>query len=435
LVSAFAVDVHVGAKFLTPFGSIEKPFLEKPSGLLNVIKPSSSGVSFVESSLLHVDQRKLNTSVSQHKVNTTVSASYNIETPFVVHGVDLGVTVEGFLAGVFVCMIASVPLAIARLEARPSKTHIVQSAVLLTWLVSCLYLFTHVVQFESIHFRGQRPLTLVETIYLMAQVLTTVGHGDISPANPKAQVIVAFYVFFTILLIADMVSAVVHLAMTRTHDYTKKLTQFYLERQEKVAKRSQNLGKDISADVELLHRGKPSLPWKKFCATWSIFLSLVSVGVLFYHLFPGENKSWLESIYMSVITLTTVGFGSVVPATEAGKVFGAFWMLFGVVSLLSVVSGCTELILAFKAREQWSQEDEHRELDNLRRRVAEAGKGGDLLVSKTEFIRFAILQSRRMDGNELEKIERTFEAFCPDSNGNVTFKAIERATLFGNCDT
>lgn len=368
------------------------------------------------------------------KHNVTHAVTYNRETPLVLLGQELGISIEGVLAGLFVCMIASVPLAIAHLEAKPTNTNMAQTIVLFAWLVSCLFLFTRVVKFRSVHFKGERPLTLVETIYLMAQVLTTVGHGDITPATPKGEAVVMLYVLFTIVLIADMVSAVVSLAISHTRDYTKKLTEIALDRQAIVATRSQMLCKDLAADVEVLRRGRAPLPWTKFCTTWAIFLFLVLIGVMFYHFFPGENKSWLDGIYMSVITLTTVGFGSVLPATEAGKVFGAFWMLFGVVALLSVVSGCTELILAIKAREKWSREDERIELDRLRHRAAKAADGGDLLVHREDFLRFAILQSRMMGTEELEKIDRTFQAFSPDKDGNVAFERIERASLFGVYD-
>jgi hypothetical protein len=422
LVSAFAANVR-GAP----------PFLTSASHARSKVSSVLQGHASVQ----HVDiarHQQGGTDANVVNVDNLVHI-YNKETPLVFRGKELGVTIEGILAGLFVCMIACVPLAIAMLEAKPSKIHYVQSAAMMVWLVSCLFLFTHVVQFQSVHFSGMRPLTLVETIYLMAQVLTTVGHGDITPATPNAQVAVGLYVFFTILLIADMVSAVVNLAISRTQDYTKKLTQYSLERQSKVARDLAKLS--YGEDVIFLHHERTPLPWYKFFMTWSVFLALVVMGVLFYHYFPGENKSWIEAIYMSVITLTTVGFGAVVPATEAGKVFEAFWMLFGVVALLSVVSGCTELILALKAREKWSREDERVELDILRRRAANAagdpnGKlGCPLRVSRAEFLRFAILQCGMMGHDEFEKIDRTFEAFNPDVDGNVEFEAIERATLHG----
>jgi len=363
-----------------------------------------------------------------------LKATYNDETPLVIDGKDLGITIEGIAAGIFVCMIASVPLVIACLEAKPTRTDIVQSVVLLLWLVSCVYLFTHVVKFQSVHFVGQRPLTLVETIYLMAQVLTTVGHGDILPADATAQVVVGLYVLFTILLIADMISAVIHLAIARTREYTKELAFFSQERLEEVA--SCSVSSSGNHGIQLCHHRNASLPWRKFLKTLAAFLLLVLVGVLFYHYYPGENKTWWQGTYMSIITLTTVGFGSELPATEAGKVFGSFWMLFGVVSLLSLVSGLTELMLAIKAREQWSQEEAKLEIERLRKRLSLSTENSkNLMVSRHEFLRFALVHSTMIGREELEKIDTTFQAFGPNEDDDVPLELIERAIVFGRHDT
>lgn len=34
-----------------------------------------------------------------------------------------------------------------------------------------------------------------------------------------------------------------------------------------------------------------------------------------------ENWSWVDAIYFSVVTLTTVGFGYFAPKTDGGKIF------------------------------------------------------------------------------------------------------------------
>ena len=51
-----------------------------------------------------------------------------------------------------------------------------------------------------------RTLTLVEAVYLFAQILTTVGYGDITPAHVGGQVIVGCIVFVAIILIAELIS-------------------------------------------------------------------------------------------------------------------------------------------------------------------------------------------------------------------------------------
>ncbi len=44
---------------------------------------------------------------------------------------------------------------------------------------------------------------------------------------------------------------------------------------------------------------------------------VVGVGTVFFHMV--EGWSWVDSYFFSVITLSTVGYGSLVPATTLGK--------------------------------------------------------------------------------------------------------------------
>mmetsp|Transcript_26962 Transcript_26962/g.48738 ORF Transcript_26962/g.48738 Transcript_26962/m.48738 type:complete len:422 (-) Transcript_26962:13-1278(-) len=351
-------------------------------------------------------------------------ATYNEETPVVVFGFQTHVTVEGIFAAIFVAMIASVPVVIGYIEAIPSKTQLLQSAIMLLWLMSCLYLFTQQVEFKSVHFTGQRPLTLVETIYLMAQVLTTVGHGDIEPATPSGKAVVGSYVLFTILVIADMVSAVVHIAIVNTRGfYTKKLSSYH--KKGKQTKNEEEGCKDDEEWKEWLSKEAPPLPWKKLAMKFGGFLLFVFMGAAFYHLYPGENRTWLEGIYMAIVTLTSVGFGAGLPRTEAGKVFGAFWMLFGVVSLLRLVGGVTELMLAFKARELWDPQLEDAQLERLRQK-ARMADDGSLVVDKYDFLLFGILHAKLLREEDLAKIETTFKMLGPNSD-QVSFESIKQA--------
>lgn len=58
---------------------------------------------------------------------------------------------------------------------------------------------------------------------------------------------------------------------------------------------------------------------------------LVATGTLGYHLIMGW--SFLNSLYMTVITIATVGFKEVAPLTQAGMIFTIFLILFSLSSL------------------------------------------------------------------------------------------------------
>tara|TARA_B110000902_G_scaffold54107_1_gene62884 strand:- start:728 stop:1012 length:285 start_codon:yes stop_codon:yes gene_type:complete len=65
-------------------------------------------------------------------------------------------------------------------------------------------------------------------------------------------------------------------------------------------------------------------------------LLTIGVGSVFYHFI--ENWSWIDSIYFSVITLITVGYGDLHPLTDLGKIFTIFYIITGVSLMLSFLN-------------------------------------------------------------------------------------------------
>ena len=63
--------------------------------------------------------------------------------------------------------------------------------------------------------------------------------------------------------------------------------------------------------------------------TLAIVLAIVlTIGTLFY--WRVEEWSLLDSLYFSVVALTTVGLGDFAPETSAGKVFTIIYLISGV---------------------------------------------------------------------------------------------------------
>ncbi len=57
-----------------------------------------------------------------------------------------------------------------------------------------------------------------------------------------------------------------------------------------------------------------------------LFLNII--GIVAYHYFEGWN--WVDSIYFTSATLTTVGYGDIVPKTTFGRLFTIIFMWSGV---------------------------------------------------------------------------------------------------------
>ena len=57
-------------------------------------------------------------------------------------------------------------------------------------------------------------------------------------------------------------------------------------------------------------------------------LMLLAVGTVAYRLL--EDWTWVDSLYFSVVAVTTVGFGDLTPSTNGSKIFTVFYLLTGI---------------------------------------------------------------------------------------------------------
>ena len=63
---------------------------------------------------------------------------------------------------------------------------------------------------------------------------------------------------------------------------------------------------------------------------------IIGIGSVVYHYL--EDWDWLDSIYFSIITLTTIGYGDFSPQTQGGKIFTMFYILIGLGMILSFIN-------------------------------------------------------------------------------------------------
>jgi hypothetical protein len=57
-------------------------------------------------------------------------------------------------------------------------------------------------------------------------------------------------------------------------------------------------------------------------------LGVLAAGTVVYHFL--ESWSWVDSFYFSSVAVSTVGFGDMVPSTDASKLFTVFYIFSGI---------------------------------------------------------------------------------------------------------
>jgi len=75
-----------------------------------------------------------------------------------------------------------------------------------------------------------------------------------------------------------------------------------------------------------------------------VFGIIILVGGVGYWLI--EGWSWVDAIYMSIITVTTVGFGEIHPLSPVGRVFTTLLIVLGVAGITYAFSALTNYVIA-----------------------------------------------------------------------------------------
>ena len=100
---------------------------------------------------------------------------------------------------------------------------------------------------------------------------------------------------------------------------------------------------------------------------------LLCIGVIGYRYISGYE--WLDALYMTVITVTTVGFAEVNPLDSQSKIFTIFLILASVVIVGYAISIITEFILNRNNIEDLKQRKMQKRIDNMTNHVIICGYG------------------------------------------------------------
>jgi Na+/H+ antiporter NhaC len=73
-----------------------------------------------------------------------------------------------------------------------------------------------------------------------------------------------------------------------------------------------------------------------------ILVILMLVGTFFYH--NVEKWRYLDSLYFTVVTITTIGYGDFSPNTDIGKIFTIFFVFSGIATAFYTISLVTRYV-------------------------------------------------------------------------------------------
>jgi voltage-gated potassium channel len=164
-------------------------------------------------------------------------------------------------------------------------------------------------------------------------------------------------------------------------------------------------------------------------------LVTIMLGAAGFHFIEGFG--WLESVYIAVQTVTTVGYGDLTPATQTGKLFATVFILSGAGTVLYALTAVAQAVFQSEIMFAYGTRQKLREMEKLQdhRIVCGAGRVGRRIIAQLqrEKISFVVIEKDREKVAEL--IENGALVIVGDATleSNLQKAGVERAVGLASC--
>jgi len=118
---------------------------------------------------------------------------------------------------------------------------------------------------------------------------------------------------------------------------------------------------------------RPNIQSDKVYLSLGLIILLILVGVIGFMVIAGYN--WVDALYMTVITIATVGYGEVIPLNAAGKLFTVFLILTSLGVIAFSLSVITEYIVNKSNPKLIEQKKIQKMISNIENHVIICGYG------------------------------------------------------------
>ncbi|WP_339896309.1 potassium channel protein [uncultured Algibacter sp.] len=166
----------------------------------------------------------------------------------------------------------------------------------------------------------------------------------------------------------------------------------------------------------------------------AVFLLVVImlIGVFGFVMISGY--SWIDAFYMTVITMTTVGFGEVSPLDDQSKIFTIFLILASVVIVGYALSIITEYILSKNDVEELKHKKMQKKIESFKNHIVICGYGRNgkqaarkLMAYKKKFV--VIEKNKEMEAR-MQLDEVPYVIGNANEDETLITAGVERASCF-----
>ena len=151
------------------------------------------------------------------------------------------------------------------------------------------------------------------------------------------------------------------------------------------------------------------------------FATVITIGTAGFYFIGGEEWSLIDSFYMTIITMTTVGFGEVHPLDDMGRLWTSFVIIFGVSGFLYMIAEFGAELLEFSIYKKNKMKRKIRKMKN-HYIICGYGRMG-AVIAKELYVKEYPLVIVEMDEHKIDEITRLgYQSILGDATIETTLE-------------
>lgn len=167
-------------------------------------------------------------------------------------------------------------------------------------------------------------------------------------------------------------------------------------------------------DMNFIKTILPVRVYKKLIFSVSVLISILITGTASYWFIGGGKYSFLDCLYMTIITITTIGYGEIIDLSNnpAGRIFTIFIAFLGISILFYITTNVTAFIVEGELTESFRRRRMEKLSQSLKEHyiVCGAGKLGLTIANELSAIQTPHIMIE-LNRNRIDSVLETFQSY------------------------
>ncbi|KAJ4975261.1 hypothetical protein NE237_000367 [Protea cynaroides] len=251
-------------------------------------------------------------------------------------------------------------------------------------------------------FDGHKTLKPVDALYFSVVTLCTIGYGDLVPDTTFTKIFTCGFILVGFGFIDILLNG---------------LVTYVLDRQEAVLLSAVDENRfNAIFQLYMIDREKRRMRIRmKVGLALGVVFICIAVGMVMVHIL--EGLSWADSLYLSVVSVTTVGYGDYAFKTVKGRCFAIIWLLVSTLAVARAFLYLTELRIDKRNRKiaKWVLQKKMTLGD-----LVAADLDNDGSISKSEYVIYKLKEMGKVAEKDILQICTQFDRLDTGNCGKIT---------------